>query len=93
MLEGDYDRSGTLVFKAESLDADEAVKALTIAGQRYVLKTETHAGQVEFSLYRDDNADGTWTEVLEGHLLGTTADVVSLVGTTPLLAQSAGLVG
>lgn len=93
MLEGRLDREGDLTFRPESIEAGESLTSLTIKGVRYVLVQETELGRVEFGLYRDDNKDGVWTEVLEGHLLGTAQDVVTLVGSTPQLDLAAGIVG
>lgn len=93
MLEGRFDREGTLTFRTESIEAGESLTSLTIKGVRYVLVQETELGRVEFGLYRDDNQDGVWTEVLEGHLLGTAQDVVTLVGSTPQLDLAAGIIG
>jgi hypothetical protein len=92
MLEGDDDEDG-LTFELERLDVNESLALLTILEKRYVLKQEVENGWVEFSLYRDDDADGVWTEVLEGHLNGTSDEVVELVGMTSLLPAADGVVG
>lgn len=54
-------------WKTERLDWDESLSAQEIDGSVYVVKTETHrSGALEFTLYRDDDADGLWTEVADG---------------------------
>ena len=54
-------------WKTERLDWDETLNAREIDGSIYVVKTETHrSGALEFTLYRDDDADGLWTEVADG---------------------------
>lgn len=84
-------------WKNERIDANEQYDVIDLAGVRYVMKTETEYDKVEFSLYRDDNGDGRWTQVAEGESSGPYLDAstqtVDLIGLQPLLMAADGLVG
>ena len=59
-----------------------------------MVKTETERNGMEFSLYRDDNQDGVWTQIAEGESHGNTAlNIVELVGMAGGLAVADALVG
>lgn len=62
-------------WSVERLDQNETLKAIELDGALYVVKTEVERiGETEFSLYRDDDADGRWTEIAEGSAMGEFLD-------------------
>lgn len=71
-------------WKSERLDIDDAMDAVTVDGEVYIVHAETQrGGGLEFSIYRDGDGDGLWTEIAEGETTGAyvTADgQVDLVG-------------
>lgn len=84
--------------KAETLDSNEVYQQVVLGSDTYVTKTtSTTDGNFVFQLFRDDNADGTWTEIACGHSSGTnidtTANAVTLTGIQTLLATSETLIG
>lgn len=87
-------RNGTVVWKNERIDANEDYSEVTIDGATYILKTETERNGVEFTLYRDDNQDGVWTEIAEGEANGNAAvNVVELVGLAGGLSAADAVIG
>ena len=87
-------RNGTVVWKNERIDANEDYSEVTIDGATYILKTETERSGVEFTLYRDDNQDGVWTEIAEGEVNGNAAvNVVELVGLAGGLSAADAVIG
>lgn len=87
-------RNGTVVWKNERIDANEDYSTVTIDGDTYLVKTETERNGVEFTLYRDDNQDGVWTEIAEGEVNGNAAvNVVELVGLTGGLSAADAVIG
>ncbi|MDD2544888.1 MAG: hypothetical protein PHI55_01225 [Burkholderiaceae bacterium] len=87
-------RNGAVVWKNERIDANEGYSRATIDGDTYLVKTETERNSVEFTLYRDDNQDGIWTEIAEGEVNGNSAiNVVALVGLSGGLSAAETLVG
>ncbi len=87
-------RNGTVVWKNERIEANEDYSTVTIDGDTYLVKTETERNGVEFTLYRDDNQDGVWTEIAEGEVNGNAAvNVVELVGLTGGLSAADAVIG
>lgn len=88
------DRNGVVTWKNERLDANEQYSQVTIGSDAYVLKTEVERNGTEFTLYRDDNQDGVWTEIAEGEVHGSASvNVVDLVGLAAYLSAADALVG
>lgn len=79
-------------WKTERLDADEHLEQITLDGVTYVVKVELEDNGAEWKFYRDDNADGIWTEVAEVES-SQAQDLVELVGLSDLLALTAAVVG
>lgn len=84
--------------KAETLDSNEVYQQVVLGADTYVSKTtSTTDGNFVFQLFRDDNTDGTWTEIACGHSSGTnidtTANTVTLAGIQTFLATSESLIG
>lgn len=87
-------RNGTVVWKNERIEANEDYSTVTIDGDTYLVKTETERNGVEFTLYRDDNQDGVWTEIAEGEVNGNAAvNVVELVGLAGGLSAADAVIG
>ena len=87
-------KNGAVLWKNERIDANEDYSRIIIDGDTYVVKTETERNGMEFSLYRDDNQDGVWTQIAEGESHGNTAlNIVELVGMAGGLAVADALVG
>ena len=87
-------RNGTVVWKNERIEANEDYSTVTIDGDTYLVKTETERNGVEFTLYRDDNQDGVWTEIAEGEANGNAAvNVVELVGLAGGLSAADAVIG
>ena len=87
-------RNGTVVWKNERIDANEDYSEVTIDGATYILKTETERSGVEFTLYRDDNQAGVWTDIAEGEVNGNAAvNVVELVGLAGGLSAADAVIG
>lgn len=85
-------------WKLDRLDGDESLDTVVIAGESYVVKTEDEWNGAEISLYRDDNGDGVWTEVLEaeaqfGSALLDAHGAISLTGLADYLALTSTVVG
>ena len=71
-------------WKIDRLDANETLDAVDVGGDTYIVQTHTQwNGAVDFSIYRDGDVDGRWTEIAEGksHDLFLTLDgQIDLVG-------------
>lgn len=85
-------------WKLDRLDGDESLDTVVIGGKNYVVKTEDEWNGAEISLYRDDNGDGVWTEVLEaeaqfGSALLDAHGAISLTGLADYLAFTSTVVG
>jgi hypothetical protein len=72
---------------------------VTLNNVTYVTKTEVSTNQSEyhFNVFRDDNSDGTWTEIAHGETLvnnvDTTNGAINLVGIQSYLADASAIVG
>ncbi|MDD2544828.1 MAG: hypothetical protein PHI55_00925 [Burkholderiaceae bacterium] len=77
-------------WKLDRLDRDETLQQVSLNGKNYVLKTEQEGAGVEFTLYRDDNKDGIWTEIAEGESNSLSVDLVGIQG---YLAAADALIG
>lgn len=84
--------------RVDAIESNEVYVQTTLGGDSYVVKTvaETNGGY-HFEVFRDDNADGTWSEIASGHSSGTYIDAstgsVSLVGIQDYLASADLIVG
>ena len=62
-----------------------------------MVKTETERNGIEFTLLRDDNGDGIWTQIAEGETTGLHIDnatgTIDLVGIQAYLASADTIVG
>lgn len=71
----------------------------TLDGLTYVTKTVAtpNASGYHFDVFRDDNNDGTWTQIADGQSAGsnidTTAGTVNLVGIQSYLADASTIIG
>lgn len=69
---------------ARGIDANETFQVVEIGSDNLLLKTSTQkSGEIDFSVFRDDDNDGLWTKIVEGETRGTfmTQDgQVNLVG-------------
>lgn len=89
--------------RSETIDSNEHYAKVTLGSDTYVTKTTSvtsttgTASSYFFEVFRDDNADGSWTQVACGHSSGTdidtTAGTVSLTGIQTLLAASDAITG
>ena len=75
---------GSRGWKVDRLDANERLQVVTINEDNLILKTKAQwNGEIDFSVFRDDDNDGLWSEVAEGETLGafvTQKGQVDLVG-------------
>lgn len=54
-------------WKSEFIASNERLEVIQVGTDKLIVKTETQRnGGKEFSVYRDDNHDGLWTEIAEG---------------------------
>lgn len=71
-------------WKVDHIDANETFQVVEIGSDNLLLKTSTQkSGEIDFSVFRDDDNDGLWTKIVEGETRGTfmTQDgQVNLVG-------------
>lgn len=85
-------------WRAERLEPGETLGITELDGTLYVVKTELdRAGETEFTLYRDDDADGRWTEVAEGRAMGEFLDETGAIDfaridDTGLIAETYGII-
>jgi hypothetical protein len=80
----------------DRIEADESFEQIDLDGVNYIVKSEQDGNGVEFELFRDDNADGIWTQVAEGEASGdflTLDGSVDLVGVKDYLLVSETIVG
>lgn len=103
----DFDAAGNVTaqyepkkggWKLDRLDGDESLDTVVIAGKNYVVKTEAEWNGAEISLYRDDNGDGVWTEVLDAEALNGAPlldanGTINLTGLADYLALTGAVVG
>lgn len=79
-------------WKLDRIDDDEMFQTVDLDGKTYVVKSEIDRKEVEFEIFRDDNADGIWTLVAEGEsrdlYVDMTTGVVDLVGLQQYLDAS-----
>lgn len=86
-------------WRAERLDYNEALDSVQIGADIYVVKTELdRRGEIEFTLYRDDDADGLWTEVADGSAMSDFIDPTGAIDfarieDSDILASSYSIVG
>jgi len=71
-------------WKVDRIDANETFQVVEVNGDSLVLKAKTQwNGEVDFSVYRDDDNDGLWTQIAEGETVDafvTLDGEVDLVG-------------
>lgn len=82
-------------FVRDRIDDDESYERVTIGDREYVLGIERDDDEVEFELFRDDNADDIWSqiasgEVAEGLLIDGEVDLASVAA---YLAAADAIVG
>lgn len=83
--------------KADTIESSEKYVKTTFKGEAVVVKTVADSNGYHFEVFRDDNGDGVWTEIAEGHTAGTWVDAstgtVQLVGLQTLLSAADAIVG
>lgn len=71
-------------WKFDHLDANEELSIIEVDGTYFIVKTEQErSGELEFSLFIDEDDDGLWTEIAEGQTQGDYLDLagqIDLVG-------------
>lgn len=71
-------------WKVDRIDANETLQVVDVDGDSLILKTKTQRnGEIDFSVFRDDDNDGLWTEIADGETLDayvTLDGEVDLVG-------------
>ncbi|MCS6810399.1 MAG: hypothetical protein NZ694_03925 [Tepidimonas sp.] len=71
-------------WKVDRIDANETFQVFKVNGDSLILRTKTEwSGKIDFSVFRDDDHDGLWTEIADGETFGTfvtPSGVVDLVG-------------
>lgn len=84
-------------WREDAIQSNEVYARLALGDDSYVVKTVADAKGYHFEVFRDDNADGIWTEIASGHSAGdfidTTSGTVNLVGIQDYLAAAAQIVG
>lgn len=54
-------------WKVERIDANESLQVVEVNGDNLILQTKTQwNGELDFSVFRDDDHDGLWTEIATG---------------------------
>lgn len=53
-------------WKNDRITSNESYEEMDVNGVSYVVKTKTDWNDVEFEIFRDDNADGIYTQIAEG---------------------------
>jgi hypothetical protein len=86
------------VFKSDTINTNEVYQQVVLGSDTYVTKTTSSTdGNFMFQLFRDDNADGTWSEIAAGHSSGTNIDTTSnsitLTGIQTLLSSADSIIG
>lgn len=84
--------------KTDTIDSNEVYQQVVLGADTYITKTTAMTdGSFVFQLFRDDNADGSWSEVAGGHTTGTnidtTANAISITGIQTLLSTADSLIG
>ena len=83
--------------RSESIDSNEVYAQAALGEDSYVTKTTKTDQGYRFEVFRDDDADGNWTEVAHGQSTGvnidTTTGNVSLTGIQSLLSAADALIG
>lgn len=71
-------------WKVDRIDANETFQVVKVNGDSLILRTKTEwNGEIDFSVFRDDDNDGLWTEIADGETAGafvSPGGVVDLVG-------------
>ena len=71
-------------WKVDRIDANETLQVVEVNGDSLILKTKTQwNGELDFSVFRDDDNDGLWTEIADGETFDafvTLDGAVDLVG-------------
>lgn len=71
-------------WKVDRIDANETLQVVEVDGDNLILKTKTQwNGEIDFSVFRDDDNDGLWTKIADGETLDafvTQDGAVDLVG-------------
>jgi hypothetical protein len=71
-------------WKVDRIDANETLQVVEVDGDNLILKTKTQwNGEIDFSVFRDDDNDGRWTAIADGETLDafvTLDGEVDLVG-------------
>ena len=71
-------------WKVDRIDANETLRVVEVNGDNLILKTKTQwNGEIDFSVFRDDDNDGLWTEIADGETLSAYVSIdgkVDLVG-------------
>jgi len=57
-------------WKVDRIDVNETLQVVEIDGDNLILKTKTQwNGEIDFSVFRDDDNDGLWTKIADGETL------------------------
>ncbi len=81
------------------MDQNAVLSKVTLNNVTYVTQTEATPNSTgyHFEVFRDDNADGTWTEIAHGETSGTNIDsttaTINLVGIQSYLADASAIIG
>ena len=71
-------------WKNDTIGLNETLKMVQVGTDNLILQTQTQRdGSIDFSIYRDDDNDGLWTEIAEGETLDSYVTLdgqVDLVG-------------
>lgn len=71
-------------WKVDRIDANETLQVVEVNGDSLILKTKSQrSGELDFSVFKDDDNDGLWTEIAKGETLDafvTQDGAVDLVG-------------
>lgn len=89
--------NGRACLNGEVLDGSVVYAKTKLNEDTYVVKTVQMDEVYRFEVFRDDDADGDWTEIAQGISLGTSIDAttnqLSLVGIQSYLAAADDIVG
>jgi uncharacterized protein YkuJ len=54
-------------WKVDHIDANETLQVVKLNGDNLILRSKTQwNGEIDFSVFRDDDNDGLWTEIADG---------------------------
>lgn len=54
-------------WKLDRIDANETIEVVNVGADSLILKTQTQRnGEIEFSVFRDDDGDGLWSQIANG---------------------------